>query len=316
MSNISFRNLQNDDRAVCYKAGRNIFPANKVTDPIISSTNNPLKRRSRFYSFDSALRRFPSNKWNTRRCTLQCNQIKQGPRYWHQVVKGTQNQENVESLIQKVKESKKRAKQSRQKLIKTINRVQFQCDLKKMKVRLEHYNKKKQVKYNTKQQKSFDEFWRSFSILCTLFDEFDQHTQNEILSKWMKQYYKQCDIWSLFTELEISEIFQEMNFEIKLYSAGQTLFSKGKKGRYFYTILAGNVSIWTNNKTNHKWEKIKILERTSVFGELALFPSGITKRNATCITDSKCLLMLINKQNYLKYLHDKIMKSRKKPAEI
>ena len=337
MSSPFFRNSRNTHQDVDIVSPEKIERVKNEVISIMAPRDN-VKNVNQRSALDQALNRFPKNEWrNIRRKKRQSafiigslpimnNYIGKTSKHYSQLIKNITVDQNMEELLNDIRKSKIRGMKARAKLIKNIRKVMLQCAVAKMKKRLDEYERDQQrrqqilaAQSHDRAQSEFYQFWTSSHVIGTLFGDFGDNTKHEILNKWLNNgYHKKSNIWNLFNkENEIHKLFDVMEFDIKLYSFGSTIFEKDAKGGYFYTILDGQVSIWIPSKgTSGKWEKLKVLEAPQCFGELALFPNGTGKRNATCLSMGQCLMLLVSKENYLKYIHEKIMKKQKKNAKM
>lgn len=289
--------------------------------------------------------------------------------HWSVLMRDMTIKHDMPEFLEKLRASKLRAMKLKQRLIKAVRRLILQRAVQRMKKRLELYNQQQKSRQTLLKMQSeslmnrravtsrdsFTNFWRrmrKFRGSVSFVGKFDESVEKEILRRWMKQHHLSSTVWSLFDEGEIDELFKTMEWSIKIWNYGTAIFKKGDDGKYFYTILDGEISLWilkdgividTNpppdstkkgivdaankavggfQQTPHeqsdmgKWEKILTLQSPVSFGELALFPNGTGKRNASCVARNQCLMLLIDKENYLRFIHERIMRTRNERARL
>lgn len=85
------------------------------------------------------------------------------------------------------------------------------------------------------------------------------------------------------------------------FKAGDFIFFEGDIESHFYIIEAGEVLIFTKDKTGQKIEIAK-LKSGETFGEFALIDKGARTASAQAITD--CRMMKISSEGYEMMLND------------
>ena len=85
------------------------------------------------------------------------------------------------------------------------------------------------------------------------------------------------------------------------FKAGEFIFFEGDIESHFYIIEAGEVLIFTKDKTGQKIEIAK-LKSGETFGEFALIDKGARTASAQAITD--CRMMKISSEGYEMMLND------------
>jgi len=86
--------------------------------------------------------------------------------------------------------------------------------------------------------------------------------------------------------------------KIESYKANTTLFEEGSYGEKFYIVWHGEVNVHVAGKL------IQSLGSGKYFGEIALVLEQ-TPRTATCITTSQTILLVLEKQDFQQFFHDK-----------
>ena len=103
----------------------------------------------------------------------------------------------------------------------------------------------------------------------------------------------------LFENLNENEIKKIINSSIKHeYNSGKIIFNKGDEANSFYIIKKGIIRIFDNQNSQ------LISKEYSSFGEIGLINS-LNKRNYSAISESKSILMEINKNSYISIIENK-----------
>ena len=85
------------------------------------------------------------------------------------------------------------------------------------------------------------------------------------------------------------------------FKAGEFIFFEGDIESHFYIIEAGEILIFTKDKTGQKIE-IARLKEGETFGEFALIDKGSRTASAQAVTD--CTMMKISSEGYEMMLGD------------
>ena len=145
-------------------------------------------------------------------------------KHWTVLIRNLTTHHDMDQILVQVRASKLRAMALRKRLIKAVRRLILQRAVAKMKKRVDEYNqtqrsrqsllklygrkrrerRENRLSHNIKAQQSFQDAWRSMQ------------TQNQILTKWMREYQHTSTVWSLFSRKEIDTLFKTMKWEIKV----------------------------------------------------------------------------------------------------
>jgi CRP-like cAMP-binding protein len=85
------------------------------------------------------------------------------------------------------------------------------------------------------------------------------------------------------------------------YPAGGTIIQEGETGHLVYVVVAGAVQVVTVTASGQEIEIIR-LEPGDYFGEQALLPESVGRRNATVRAFSDATVLGIAKQDFLRVL--------------
>ncbi|MCC6274631.1 MAG: cyclic nucleotide-binding domain-containing protein [Leptospiraceae bacterium] len=77
--------------------------------------------------------------------------------------------------------------------------------------------------------------------------------------------------------------------DLRFFPAGTKLFEEGEKGREFFLIKKGSVTIFRNSTTSER-VVLEVLPEGSIFGEMAI--AGETPRNASAVCETDSVLMV------------------------
>lgn len=95
----------------------------------------------------------------------------------------------------------------------------------------------------------------------------------------------------------------EEHGDLKLYTAGEAIFSEGSEGEYMYVLQTGSVEIFRDIDGNHV--SLAVLKPYEFFGEMAFFGEGTRSASAKALEESK--ILVIDKATFSSFIKEPVV---------